>query len=367
MYRSDAKTLYIIGNGFDLYHGAESSYWYFREYLLRCAPEVVMSFDLYFGPKNLWRSFRRTDDFIECLLFNKNTYPEVIWTGQYLWSDFEKYLSELNREKVLTILDFYLPKYNTDDDRFSYSDYFLPIERLREQIYIATFEMKFRFHKWINTLNYKRGFRRKMLSFDENSLFLNFNYTLFLESEYKIPNEQICYIHGSRKDKYGSLVLGHNDDIKKSFNTWYHKCKNQKRFRPNLKDNKGRWYANDKMTYLAYFLDDETKGNWRLPIRYYAQEEVVCMIEEYYEQTLKETHKIISKHKSFFDSIKNVEKIVILGHSLADVDMPYFDKIMNCVDKNKVRWEISYHTEKDLERISYFCKKYNISARSMFL
>ena len=71
MYRSDAKTLYIIGNGFDLYHGAESSYWYFREYLLCCAPEVVMSFDLYFGPKNLWRSFRRTDDFIECLLYNK--------------------------------------------------------------------------------------------------------------------------------------------------------------------------------------------------------------------------------------------------------------------------------------------------------
>lgn len=367
MYRSDAKTLYIIGNGFDLYHGAESSYWYFREYLLRCAPEVVMSFDLYFGPKNLWRSFRRTDDFIECLLYNKNSYPEGIWTEQHLWSDFEKYLSELNREKVLMILDFYLPKYNTDDDRFSYSGYFLPIERLREQIYFATFEMKFRFHKWINTLHYKRGFRRKMLSFDENSLFLNFNYTLFLESEYKIANEQICYIHGSRKDKYGSLVLGHNDDIEKSFNKWYQKCKNQKRFRPNIKDNKGRWYANDKMTYLAYFLEDETKGNWRLPIRYYAQEEVVCMIEEYYEQTLKETHKIISKHKSFFDSIKNVEKIVILRHSLADVDMPYFDKIMNCVDKNKVRWEISYHTEKDLERISYFCKKYNISARSMFL
>ena len=121
------------------------------------------------------------------------------------------------------------------------------------------------------------------------------------------------------------------------------------------------------MTYLAYFLEDETKGNWRLPIRYYAQEEVVCMIEEYYEQTLKETHKIISKHKSFFNSIKEIKNIVILGHSLADVDMPYFDKIMNCVDKNKVRWEISYHTEKDLERISYFCNKYNISARSMFL
>lgn len=48
-----SSTLYIIGNGFDLYHGAQSSYWAFRQYLLRCAPEVVMAFDLYWGPRTL--------------------------------------------------------------------------------------------------------------------------------------------------------------------------------------------------------------------------------------------------------------------------------------------------------------------------
>ena len=244
---------------------------------------------------------------------------------------------------------------------------FLPIDRLKEQIHFTTYEMRYRFYKWINTLHYKRGFRNKMLALDSNALFLNFNYTLFLESEYKIPNEQICYIHGCRRDKYGSLVLGHNDDVEKSFQKWYHKHKNQLRFRPNLRDKKGRWYANDRLTYLTYFLEDVEKGKWRLPIRCYAQDEIVGVIEEYYENTIKDTSEIIRKHNSFFESLKNVEQVIILGHSLSEVDMPYFDRVMNAVDRDKVKWEISYHTNKDLERIKYFCNRYNISATSVFL
>lgn len=34
-------------------------------------------------------------------------------------------------------------------------------------------------------------------------IFLNFNYTLFLESEYGVPSDWICYIHGNCKDKFG--------------------------------------------------------------------------------------------------------------------------------------------------------------------
>lgn len=361
------NTLYIIGNGFDLYHGAEASYGCFRQYLLCCAPDVVTTFDLYFGPKNLWRSFRNPNDFMQCLLFNPNTYPKGIWTEKYLWSDFEKYMGELNREKVMMLVDFYLPKCDADDDSFRYADYYLPIDRLKDQIYFTTHEMRFRFHKWINTLHYTRGFRKKMLPLDTNALFLNFNYTLFLESEYKIPKEQICYIHGCRKDKYGSLILGHNGNLENSFQKWYHKHKNQLRFRPNVKDKKGRWYANDRLTYLAYFLEDETKGNWRLPIRYYALQEVGGLIEKYYEDTLKHTKQIIRNHDAFFDSLKDVKEVIILGHSLSDVDMPYFERIMNVVDKNCVKWKMSYHTDKDQERMNTFCQRYNISAQSFLL
>lgn len=39
------KTLYIIGNGFDLAHGLSTSYWKFREYLEREHQEFLYEFE----------------------------------------------------------------------------------------------------------------------------------------------------------------------------------------------------------------------------------------------------------------------------------------------------------------------------------
>ena len=50
---NNIKHLYIIGNGFDLYHGAESSYADFRKYLLHHNVDVVKSLELFFGPRSL--------------------------------------------------------------------------------------------------------------------------------------------------------------------------------------------------------------------------------------------------------------------------------------------------------------------------
>ena len=364
---SEAETLYIIGNGFDRYHGAESSYWHFRQYLMRCKPEVVGAFDLYWGPRTLSRSFEHPDDYRRCILSNPHDYPKSRWTEEHLWSDFERYLAKLNREKVMTVADLHLPRIDEDDEGFRYADYFLPIDRIRDQIYSTTFEMRYRFHKWINTLHYAHGFRKRMLPINTDALFLNFNYTLFLESEYEVPKEQICYIHGCRREKYGSLVLGHAEDPDKAFKRWYHKHEHEVRFRPNLKDKKGRWYANDRLTYLSYFLQEEEKGNWRLPIRYYAQNAIQDAIEGYYEQSMKYTANIIYRHTSFFDSLHHVRNIIIIGHSLADVDLPYFDKLMQSVDKGLVEWTIYYHTDKDITNINRFCKRYGITAHTAFL
>ena len=363
----NAQTLYIIGNGFDRYHGAQSSYLDFRKYLMRCKPEVVGAFDLYWGPRTLSRSFEHPDDYLQCLLPNPYHYPKNKWTEDHLWSDFERYLAELNREKVMTLADLYLPRVDEDDEDFSAAEYFLPIDRIKEQIYFTTFEMRYRFHKWINTVHYARGFRKKMLEIDTDALFLTFNYTLFLETEYQVPREQICYIHGSRRNKFGSLVLGHSENPDEAYKKWYHKHENEVRFRPNVKDKKGRWYANDRLTYLSYFLEDEKKGNWRLPIRYYAQEAIQDIIEGYYDKSMKQTSCIIYQHTSFFESLKDIKHVIILGHSLADVDMPYFEKLMQSVDKDHVKWEISCHSDRDKKNVSHFCNRFGITAQTISL
>lgn len=57
--------LYIIGNGFDCYHGAKCSYAEFRKYLLRHRPYVLATFDLYFGPRSLMNSFESNQGLLE--------------------------------------------------------------------------------------------------------------------------------------------------------------------------------------------------------------------------------------------------------------------------------------------------------------
>ncbi len=333
-----AKQLYIIGNGFDLHHGADSTYFHFREYLARRNPEIALKFELFFGEGELFS--RRLPD--------------------AMWADFEVNLSELDRQKVFDFVDLRLPEADEGDDDFTYGEYFAAIGEVEDIVTQCTSSMQRHFHKWINTLHYKRGFKRKMVELDRDAVFLNFNYTLQLESEYHLPREQILYIHGDRRDKIGELILGHNvEDSEKALEKWIHKHKNRRRYRHNLKDDKGHYFANDKLVYLAYFLEDEDKGNYRKSIRYYAIDEILRYLESYYDQNIKHCDNIIAKNSSFFDSLHAVEEITVLGHSLGKVDMAYFEKIAHKVNR-RAKWRFSYYNDKDIIRINKFCRRLKI-------
>lgn len=361
-----AKRLYIIGNGFDRYHGAQSDYKHFRAYLYRQSPQTVGYFDLYFGPRSLDRSFSTPAGWwwaVQPVALRKGKYglryPIATWARDNLWSDFERNLSELNREKVFDVVDMQLPRVDVDDMRFSAAEFYGPIDEVADMVESCTFEMKYRFHKWINTLHYAKGFRKRMVALDRDALFLNFNYTLFLETEYGVAPENILYIHGNRKDRYGSLVLGHRADDWEAFERWRHKNRNRKRYRAVQKDAKGRYYLNDKLAYLAFFLPDDSKGNWRLPIRYYAVEHVEERLEGYYEANYKNSEAIMAQHRAFFESLSEVETVTVMGHSLSDVDMAYFERLRSSLRGN-VAWEFSYHSEEDKQRIRKFCRRMRI-------
>ena len=362
------KHLYVIGNGFDRYHGAESGYMSFRRYLYRRSPQTVGYFDLYFGPRSLDRSFSTPMGWFWCMQPYEYRhdeyglrYPVATWSRSNLWRDFETYLSELNREKVFDMLDMQLPRVDEDDDDFSYAQYFAPLDEITDAVMSCSVEMKYHFHRWINTIHYAKGFRKRMLDIDKDAIFLNFNYTLFLESEYGIPAEQICYIHGCRKDKFGALVLGHHSDDQEAFERWKHKNQNRRRYRHVQKDKKGRYFKNDKLAYLAFFHENDWTGNWRLPIRYYAVEEAEERLEKYYDSNFKNTRKIIDAHMGFFDSLGSVEKVTIIGCSLGSVDMDYYRQLRSSV-KGDALWEFSYHSDEDRKRIEKFCEELNIEA-----
>lgn len=67
------------------------------------------------------------------------------------------------------------------------------------------------------------------------------------------------------------------------------------------------------------------------------------ILDGYFSTTFKPTAQIIEQNQTFFSSLKAIRQIYVMGHSLAQVDAPYFDEIIKNIDSPSVRWTISYH------------------------
>ena len=63
-------------------------------------------------------------------------------------------------------------------------------------------------------------------------------------------------------------------------------------------------------------------------------------IAELINEEQKKVSDILYFNSDYWNSLVNVDKVVVYGHSLANVDLPYFKKIVNSVQKN-AEWYIS--------------------------
>lgn len=321
-----SKRLYIIGNGFDLYHGVKSSYYDFRQYLEESEEKELLD--------NL-------EYYINCDNF---------------WGDFENNLAYIDREKLMDGVDIYLDIFcdtmDQESEDFLVADFFVAIDMATQAVNRIINILPKKFKNWIKTLTLYRDYIPLHTLLDEKAKYINFNYTEFLESIYGINKDNILYIHGERRDDEKELVLGHGQNPNKVFEDWYEKNKGKKKFQPQMKNGKVEYDRNSNLTYLAYFLDDETKGNWKSQTRYDAVETAKRYIEDYYWESEKKTKQVIENNNNFFETLRNVEEVIVIGHSLSKVDYPYFRKIIdvnNC--PRKIKWKISWHCETDKIRI----------------
>ncbi|MGL5964672.1 MAG: AbiH family protein [Fusobacteriaceae bacterium] len=62
---------------------------------------------------------------------------------------------------------------------------------------------------------------------------------------------------------------------------------------------------------------------------------------DYYDETFKVPAVHIRANKAFFNSISNVKNIYVVGHSLGEVDMPYFKEILKKVNKD-TKWNVIF-------------------------
>jgi hypothetical protein len=134
---------------------------------------------------------------------------------------------------------------------------------------------------------------------------LSFNYTSTLQSIYDIPLDRVLHIHGRAEDE--RVVLGH---------AW------------------------ERSARLARLTDEDTD------VRIAGGYEI---IDGYFAETFKPTMRIIDEQRPFFASLSGIDEVFVLGHSLGEVDLPYYENIIDNIDDDRVTWTISFHTDPSRE------------------
>ena len=79
----------------------------------------------------------------------------------------------------------------------------------------------------------------------------------------------------------------------------------------------------------------------------------------YDQETTKNSRQIIKDHENFFNGLSDVETVVVIGHSLSEVDMEYFERICGEIQENST-WIFSCHNVDGLKAIDLFTKAMGI-------
>ncbi len=299
--------LYIIGNGFDRYHGLDTKYQSFGFFLKRNNSELYELLINYFGLPDIDEA-NATDH------------------NNPLWSTFEAALAELDWETVLSDNSDYLP--NIADDDFRERDRYAMQIEMEGIVANLTSKMVESFAAFIREVQFPASIDDRLV-IDPNSHFFQFNYTDTLERCYKVKHGRILYIHKSIHDKE-HLVLGHgvNPD----------QFKEKKKVPPPdlSEDDLSRWYEQ---------MADDYDYSWEI-----AKQELL----EYFTASHKNTARLINENTAFFSAISVVTEVIILGHSLSDVDLPYFRHIYESIVNKDIPWTVTYYS--DAEADTFFGK-----------
>lgn len=218
-----------------------------------------------------------------------------------LWTDFEKALGEIDAWSVQMMLQEQSP--NAIHDRNAQKEVVQKIKKTVDDVSILIKE-------WAESIDISQAQRQFNLSKD--SKYLTFNYTLTLEKCYHIDGTQICHIHNKVKDKEDKedsgdekLVVGCASDIQRSI----HGDVDERQL--------GR-KVNDELNRLNKPSDD-----------------------------------LIDENDAFFRSLDTITRVVVIGHSMTEIDKPYLDHVKASVNKD-AHWHFSAFKKEDYDNINSF-------------
>ncbi|MBH3466216.1 bacteriophage abortive infection AbiH family protein [Pseudomonas carnis] len=172
------KTLYIIGNGFDLHHGLPTQYSRFKDYLEQVDREVY--------------------DWVESYIAIDED-----------WAELELSLADLDTANIVTDLEGFLVPYSAEDwSDAGHHDFQFEVERVATGL---SGGLQQHFADWIRSIAMpeRNQVSQLLTSLDRDAAYLTFNYTSTLTKLYDIASKNILHIHGEGLDESSELVLGH--------------------------------------------------------------------------------------------------------------------------------------------------------------
>ncbi len=293
------KTLYIIGNGFDIHHKLDTRYQSFANYLAENNSEVYDLLLNYYGLPDI-------------------TNPELTDEEYALWSRFEQALADLD---YLTVLDdnselIARPgaEYFRDRDWHSYQ---VEMELIIKDL---TTTLISDFNSFILDIEYENIPDDMLIELEDDNHFLNFNYTETIQKGYGIPEERITYIHNRADTDNCTLILGHGTDPANF---------------EEIEEEPPQGLSEEELYEWQEQKADEYDFSYES-----AKQEILS----YYTKAFKNTASIIESNIDFFANLTEVETVIVLGHSISEVDLKYFEVLKAKLNENVI-WTVSYYSE----------------------
>lgn len=175
---ANPKSLYVIGNGFDLWHGIPSKFSDFKRYVAVHEPRIFEDVETYLPAGDEW--------------------------GQL-----EQALAGMDADALVNHLGQFMPSYGADDWRDAgHHDFQYEVKNCVNRLSAG---LKIQFMNWIKGLPFpdRVDLKRRLTTLDPTAQYLSFNYTPTLAAIYGIDTQRVCFIHGSAAVEGDELILGH--------------------------------------------------------------------------------------------------------------------------------------------------------------
>lgn len=229
--------------------------------------------------------------------------------GDDFWNHFEARLADFDAETLVENFEQFIVSYGADDwSDANHHDYGYEVDKVVSSL---SEDLSEAFTQWVHQIEVPRYLDARLKArVDPRCRFISFNYTDTLQRLYEVPDGRVWHIHGNAR-RNDRLILGH------------------------------AWNRTGKEKWAAQYDPDRDDPR---------QLEGASIIDRYFAKTFKPTDTIIAENTENFAGLHDVTAVHVLGHSLADVDLPYLRKVAESI-KPAAQWRISYYGTPDTAQI----------------